>query len=227
MSTHKTTIYQPTDRSTHPLYFRLTNGRKVRVDRLPQTVTFGEVARISAVDRQGRKALTRNVGPGLRTLSFTQVVGNRNGSREWDCEADLDAVLYLARNGWAFRITGAASRLEQTTWWQAVGCSVNITHRTSQNRASRAEVEWDLQEYVGDAAVAAKPKPATKKAVTKKTAKAAPARTYTVRSGDSLWKIAARLLGNGTRWREIHALNRKALPNPNRLRVGQVLKVPR
>ena len=47
--------------------------------------------------------------------------------------------------------------------------------------------------------------------------------TYTVKTGDSLWKIAARLLGNGSRYTEIKTLNGL---KTNTIRVGQVLKVP-
>jgi len=169
------------------------------------------------------------VGPGPKTLSFTQVVGNRYASRDWNCEGDLRAALYPARAGARFRISGAASSFEQTTWWVAVGCTVTITHRTPQNRATRAEVEWELQEYVGDPVATTK-----KKAVPKKSAKPAAsssskatARTYVVRSGDSLWKIAAKLLGRGDRWREIYNVNKSTIKNPNTLRVGMKLKVPR
>lgn len=47
--------------------------------------------------------------------------------------------------------------------------------------------------------------------------------TYTVKTGDSLWKIAAKLLGNGSRYTEIKALNGL---KTNTIRVGQVLKIP-
>jgi nucleoid-associated protein YgaU len=53
-----------------------------------------------------------------------------------------------------------------------------------------------------------------------------PPRTYTVVRGDTLWAIARRFLGNGARWPEIHALNREAVPDPNLIRVGQVLRLP-
>jgi nucleoid-associated protein YgaU len=47
---------------------------------------------------------------------------------------------------------------------------------------------------------------------------------YVVKSGDNLWKIAARLLGDRDRWREIRDLN----PNidPDKIRVGQKLTLP-
>lgn len=50
-------------------------------------------------------------------------------------------------------------------------------------------------------------------------------RTYTVKSGDSLWKIAKLQLGNGNRYKEIAELN--LLKNPNLIYPGQILKLPR
>ncbi len=55
------------------------------------------------------------------------------------------------------------------------------------------------------------------------------AKTYTVKSGDSLWIIAKKTLGNGARYMEIFKLNKKPagpLKNPNDLKPGQVLKLP-
>ena len=50
--------------------------------------------------------------------------------------------------------------------------------------------------------------------------------TYTVRSGDSLSRIAGVVLGSPGRWREIWNLNRDKVPNPNFISVGLVLRVP-
>ncbi len=48
----------------------------------------------------------------------------------------------------------------------------------------------------------------------------------TVQSGDTLWAIAARHLGDGNRWSEIYALNQDVIPDPNVIEVGQVLRLP-
>lgn len=51
-------------------------------------------------------------------------------------------------------------------------------------------------------------------------------KTYTVRSGDNLWVIAKRLLGDGSRWREIYNKNRNVIgPDPNKIYPGQVLRI--
>lgn len=52
--------------------------------------------------------------------------------------------------------------------------------------------------------------------------------TVTVRAGDTLAAIARQVLGDARRWKEIHALNKGVIGNdPSKLRVGQVLRLPR
>ena len=53
-----------------------------------------------------------------------------------------------------------------------------------------------------------------------------PSRDYVVQSGDSLWKIAAKQLGNGTRYDEIAELNTDVLNGDDNLTVGMHLKLP-
>ena len=50
---------------------------------------------------------------------------------------------------------------------------------------------------------------------------------YTVKSGDSLWKIAATQLGNGAKWSAIYEANKSVIgANPNKIYPGQVLTIP-
>jgi nucleoid-associated protein YgaU len=51
-------------------------------------------------------------------------------------------------------------------------------------------------------------------------------RTYTVKAGDTLSKIAKEMLGNSGDYKEIFNANRDQLNDPNVIKPGQVLKIP-
>lgn len=57
-------------------------------------------------------------------------------------------------------------------------------------------------------------------------ARVASTKTYTVQDGDTLAKIASKVLGSRGRWPEIHALNRDRLADPDRVVPGMVIRVP-
>jgi LysM repeat protein len=52
------------------------------------------------------------------------------------------------------------------------------------------------------------------------------ATTYTVQAGDTLSAIAKRFLGNANDYMEIFNANRDQLSDPDKIRPGQVLKIP-
>jgi nucleoid-associated protein YgaU len=60
----------------------------------------------------------------------------------------------------------------------------------------------------------------------KKPEQAKQGKSYTVRDGDSLWKIAADQLGDGSRYQEIAKLNADVLSDEDRLTIGMTLKLP-
>ena len=51
-------------------------------------------------------------------------------------------------------------------------------------------------------------------------------RSYTVVSGDSLWKIAEAMYGNGSKYPKIFDANRDILDDPDKIFPGQVLRIP-
>lgn len=53
-------------------------------------------------------------------------------------------------------------------------------------------------------------------------------RTYTVRPGDSLSKIAKSLMGDAKKWRVLYEANKDVVgSNPDLIHPGQVLKIPK
>jgi nucleoid-associated protein YgaU len=51
-------------------------------------------------------------------------------------------------------------------------------------------------------------------------------KTYTVKSGDTLGEIAKRELGSASKYMEIFNANRDLLSDPDKIKPGQVLKMP-
>ena len=56
--------------------------------------------------------------------------------------------------------------------------------------------------------------------------KAEAARSYTVKRGDSLWKISEQMYGNGNDWRRIYEANRDRIKDPDVIQPGWVLNIP-
>jgi nucleoid-associated protein YgaU len=51
-------------------------------------------------------------------------------------------------------------------------------------------------------------------------------KTYTVKSGDTLGEIAKRELGSANKYMDIFNANRDQLSDPDKIKPGQVLKIP-
>ena len=49
---------------------------------------------------------------------------------------------------------------------------------------------------------------------------------YEVQKGDTLSKIAQRVLGDASRWKEIWEINKAQIPNPDLIHPGQQLTMP-
>ena len=82
--------------------------------------------------------------------------------------------------------------------------------------------EWP-KEVVADIQVTGGPgRPASAPAV----APAPAARTYTVKAGDTLSKIAKEHLGNAGAYMKIFELNKDQLTDPDKIKPGQVLHLP-
>ena len=62
---------------------------------------------------------------------------------------------------------------------------------------------------------------------TQRSAESAPKQnTHKVVKGDCLWNLAKKYLGDGSRYNEIYELNKDIISDPNKIYVGQTLKLP-
>ena len=85
--------------------------------------------------------------------------------------------------------------------------------------------DW-RNEVVADIKVVAVAAPAAAAAATVAPAPAPAAATYTVQSGDTLSKIAKATLGDAKLYMEIFEANLDLLTDPDKIKPGQVLKIP-
>jgi nucleoid-associated protein YgaU len=103
-----------------------------------------------------------------------------------------------------------------------------ISHNTTFRGGESGDIYFDITlrtwrdskvEKVGSAASASKSGSRTD---LKKSSK-----TYTIKSGDSLSKIAKMELGSSSKWNDIYKLNAKTIgSDPNRIKLGQKLVMP-
>ncbi len=112
----------------------------------------------------------------------------------------------------------------------------DLTVNRLNNETQRAKIE--LQQAKSELEKLNHPAPAAGEVVTaaaenKKTAAVSDgnsvpgaAKLYTVKDGDSLWKIAASQLGDGNRYKEIIKLNPNVSADGENLAVGMKLKIP-
>ena len=92
----------------------------------------------------------------------------------------------------------------------------------------REDINADIRVTGGPGSVAptAPPPTAPARSTSSATAAAVAPKTYTVKSGDTLSKIAKEHLGNANDYMKIFDLNKDQLTDPNKIKPGQVLRLP-
>lgn len=215
--------------NTRGLTIVYQNGTSRRMPISPRTWEYKDLQRWETIDRQGHKAMSRPVGGGLRSLSFSVLVAALDTHTH--VEDQLVHLTNMAARGEVVRIKGGSHYYQGPCWWYLSDLALNATRLTPWGRVSQATVTFSFVEYVNTSVSVMKPPPPPRpkpKPKPKPTPPKAPVyRYHTVVRGDWLSKLAIRYLGNVNRWREIYNLNRAVVgPNPNLIRPGQKLKIP-
>lgn len=134
--------------------------------------------------------------------------------------------------------TSASQTAEYTvqagdTLWQLAAKYLGDGRRNTELAAMNAgrlgpngELRVGTKIRVPTSAGATTPPPAATKPEPKKPASTPSSKTYTVKAGDTLRKIAGKTLGSESRWKELFENNRSQIKDPDALRVGATLKIP-
>ena len=157
----------------------------------------------------------RNGGDGYKLFAS-------NGQNAYDYGPGLEQVLadYLAANSpYTAKIDGRITEV-------MAAAAPAEAEETAEPAAAEAQAP---ELPAGSNSIAGTPptvEPSAEAAAAPAAEAAAPAaqETYTVVAGDSLWRIAAKVLGEGSKWQTIADAN--GMQAPYRLAVGQELKLP-
>lgn len=101
------------------------------------------------------------------------------------------------------------------------GFDITVTVKLRQYRAFGTKTVT-----LAPAADASQPAAAAVEPPPRETSGAPKDTSYTVKSGDCLWNIAKKHLGDGSRWREIYDLNKDKIKNPDLIYPNQTLTLP-
>ena len=171
--------------------------------------------------------------PGLTEISFKALIPCRKypfshpeGFKEQDYFLTLLQELKTGLKPFDFNIHRTISN---TTELAEISMRVSLESYTITEEASGmgdVEVEINLKEYTEQITsyyvVTDTQKGTAKEVKTRESDKATPS-SYTVKSGDSLWKIAKLQLNDGTKWKDIAEKN--GIKPPYTIKPGQVLKL--
>ncbi len=195
-----------------------------------QTMTGG-VGGWNVVARAHRPSLTEWIGGDPRRATIDVLHDRFTSYGEVESAVSIFFSRYAPFNAEPPRvyITGAPPILPNVQWI-AEKCEVSdFERRPGDGKLTRAVLSLSLLEYIPGSVTITKSQSAAQRNTAKQTTTATPASTsytnYTVRSGDTLSGIAAKLLGNARRWPEIQKLNN--IRDPNHLSIGQIVRVPK
>lgn len=206
-------------RGRHPkAKIRTEKGRTFVLPFAPRgTQLGGWNAPVTVTERPGRKALALVDGPGLETMTITFPLANTDHQHPIEDDLrDLRAVA-TARQ----RVTLVNLSPRERGPWRITDVSIGGELRQhGSNLLTRATVTLVLTE-----ASDANPKVGPVSGGHGGNGPGKRPKTYVIRKGDTLRKIANRFYGDPSVWRQIAKAN--GIKHPNNLKPGRKIKLPK
>jgi len=201
-------------------YITSPDGTRIRLPINPASITAQTESRMVSFETisAGSMEVPRGIKPARITWDGMFPGADRRNSGIVENWVDPKTLVGTI-SGW--RRSNARLRLLITETPINLECFIAAFEHTWQGGHGDCSYRLELVEARRFSAIATQGQQTQARAV------AATPRTHTVAQGDTLWRISARLLGNGSRWREIYTLNQAIIgKNPNIIRAGQVLRMP-
>ena len=209
-------------------YLMASNGSRILLPINPEKITAQTESKMQTfeVNNLGDIELPRGIVPArISWESFFPGAARENAPfvKSWqDPKALVGLISSWRRSNTKVRLLVTETPLNldcyiaffEHTWGGGYG---DCQYRIELIEARELAVYTDAERQRQSAAV--------QKAAAKRSAPPTP-KTYTVKPGDSLWIIAKKTLGDGSRWKEIYSKNKNVIgPDPNKIYPGQVLRI--
>lgn len=175
----------------------------------------------------GRKPQLEFIGPELWTVSLDIVASAAFGINPYKAHTNLRQ---MERDGKAEYLELGGKRLTKNKW---VISSMSVTGETfdAKGRAMTLKMQVNFTEYVeakkkATAATNVSESGNESMESTQETAEDTGGTTYTTASGDTLWGIAVKFYGSGSKYTKIYNANKDKISNANNIPVGLTLNIP-
>ncbi len=205
-------------------YLTAPDGNRIRFPLNPEKVTAQTEAKLQTFEviSLGDIVLPRGYSPTRFTWEGVlpgELRKNNTHVKSWRDPKELLGIL----SGW--RIKGEKLRLLVTETPINHDVYIDTLEHTWSGGHGDAQYNITLVE-ARELIITTQPQTQAQPEPPKRPAPPTP-KTYTVKSGDTLYGIAKQILADGGRWQEIYSANTSVIGNdPNSIYPGQVLRIP-